>query len=138
MRVEDQYTDVLQNIEFGIVITYRNYPEMSDYNVMRMLEAIIDSYVAEKIKRPPRNFSLSDTEKTLMENVRRMCEWRMGRGGLSLISPAKEEKITPSASEVKAVDEIILCLKRILKSVRKWNKNYGRQGYLNFIVQYVK
>lgn len=135
MKVEDQYTDILQNIEFGIVITYRVYPEMSDYDVMRMLEALIDTYVAEKIGRLPRNFSLSDTEKVMMANVRRMCEWRMGRGGLGF-PPAKEKDIAPS--EPKTADEIIICLKRILKSAKKWNKMGGRQGYLNFIVQYVK
>ena len=135
MKVEDQYPDVLQNIEFGIVITYRDYPEMPDYDVMRMLEALIDTYAAEKIGRLPRNFSLSDTEKVLMANVRRMCEWRMGRGKPGL-DPAKEKEIAPS--EAKTADEIIICLKRILKSVKKWNESYGRQGYLNFIVQYVK
>ena len=36
MRVEDQYADVLQNIEFGIVTAYKSHPEMSDYDVMRM------------------------------------------------------------------------------------------------------
>jgi len=134
MKIEDQYTDVLQNIEFGIVITYNNYPEMSDYDVMRMLEAFIDAYVAEKISRLPRNFALSNTEKVLMANVRRICEWRMGRESQGL-APDKENDV--DSSEAKTTDEIIICLKRILKSVKKWNKNFGRQGYLNFIVQYV-
>jgi len=35
MRIEDQYTDVLQNIEFAIVDTYRRNPDMPDYEVMR-------------------------------------------------------------------------------------------------------
>lgn len=133
MKVEDQYTDVLQNIESGIVITYKNHPEISDYDIMRILEALIDTYAAEKIGRPPRNFSLSDTEQILMANVRKMCEWRLGRGNLSGI-PAKEKIAKPKP---KTVDEIIICLKRVLRSVEKWNKHGGRQGYLNFIVQYV-
>lgn len=37
-----------------------------------------------------------------------------------------------------SLDEIIQCLKRILKSVEKWNKHEGIQGYLRFVSQYVR
>ena len=134
MRVEDQYTDVLQNIEFGIVTTYKDYPGMSDSDVTRMLEALVDRYAAEKIGRPPRHFSLSDVEQALLENVRRMCEWRLGRG-----TPADSpEKAKEMASEPITIDEIMLCLKRVLKSVKRWNKDGGRRGYLSFVTQYVR
>jgi len=134
MRVEDQYTDVLQNIEFGIVTTYKDYPGMSDSDVTRMLEALVDRYAAEKIGRPLRHFSLSDVEQALLKNVRRMCEWRLGRGTL-VDTPEKVKEIAP---EPKTIDEIVLCLKRILKSVKTWNKEDGRQGYLKFVIQYVQ
>ncbi len=133
-RVEDQYPDVLQNIEFEIVTTYRRHPEMSDYDVMRALEALVDAYGAEKIGRPPRNVGLSDLERTLLEKLRRICEWRLGRGMLTDDS----EQARGTAGEPKTVDEIVLCLKRVLKSVRRWNKEGGRQGYLQFVIQYVQ
>jgi hypothetical protein len=131
--VEDEYMDVLQNIEFGIVTTYRGHPEMSDYDVMRTLEALIQAYAAESSGRVPRNASLSDLERTLMGNIRRMCEWRLGRG--TLPDSSGEDREAPP--EPKTVDEIVLCLKRVLKSVQKWNKAGGRQGYLHFVIQYV-
>jgi hypothetical protein len=134
VRVEDQYSDVLQNIEFGIVTTYRQYPEMVDPDVMRMLEALIDRYAAEKIGRPPRHFSLSEIEQALLENVRRMCEWRLGRGTLTE-SPEKGKELAPDPI---TVEEIILCLKRVLKSVKRWNEDGGRRGYLDFVIQYVR
>ena len=134
MRVEDQYADVLQNIEFGIVTAYKSHPEMSDYDVIRILEALIDRYAAEKIARPPRHFSLSEVEQTLLENVHRMCEWRLGRGTLT----DAPEKVKEMAPEPKTTDEIVLCLKRILKSVKRWNKDGGRRGYLKFVIQYVQ
>jgi hypothetical protein len=132
-RVEDQYADVLQNIEFGIVATYRGHPEMSDYDVMRTLEALIDNYTAEKIGRSPRDFGLSDVERLLMDSVRVMCEWRLGRGSL----PGGPASSRGTAPEPKSVDEIILCLRRILKSAKRWNRDGGKQGYLNFVIQYV-
>jgi hypothetical protein len=133
MRVEDQYPDVLQNIEFGIVTAYKSHPEMSDCDVIRILEALIDKYAAEKIGRQPRHFSLSGVEQTLLENVRRMCEWRLGRGTLT-DSPEKAKEIAP---ETITIDEIVLCLKRVLKSVKRWNEDGGRRGYLSFVTQYV-
>jgi hypothetical protein len=133
-RVEEEYMDVLQNIEFGIVSIYRERAEMSDYDVMRTLEALIDSYTAEKIGRPPRDLRLSDLEHHLMDAVRGMCEWRLGRGAL----PGGPASSGNAAPEPNTVDEIILCLKRVLKSVRRWNKEGGRQGYLNFVIQYVR
>jgi len=126
MRVEERYEDVLQNIESAIVSIYRGHPELSDYGVMRALEALIDAYSGEKIGRPPRAFRLSDLEARLKDGVREMCEWRLGR---SDPLPAEVEPIS--------VDEMILCLKRILKSVNRWNKEGGSQGYLDFIVEYV-
>jgi hypothetical protein len=134
MKVEDQYVDVLQNIELGIVTTFRNNPGMSDPDVMRMLEALIDKYAAEKIGRPPRHFPLSEVEQVLLENVRRMCEWRVGRGTLT-DSPEKTRKMAPKPI---TIDEIILCLKRVLKSGKRWNEEGGRRAYLDFIIQYVK
>jgi hypothetical protein len=129
----DEFLDVLQNIEFGIVAIYREYAEMSDYAVMRMLEALIDRYTAEKIGRPPREFGLSDVERLLLGSVRRTCEWRLGRGGV----PGDPAHVGAMAPDPKTVDEIILCLKRVLKSAKRWNKEGGRQGYLDFITQFV-
>jgi hypothetical protein len=43
----------------------------------------------------------------------------------------------PAPEPIK-VEEILLCLKRILKSVNRWNKSAGQRGYLTFIVQYVR
>ena len=134
MKVEDQYIDVLQNIELGIVITYKNNPGMSDPEVIRMLEALIDKYTAEKIGRPLRHFSLSEVEQTLLENVRRICEWRLGRGTMT-DSPEKAREMEPNPI---TIDEIVLCLKRVLKSVKRWNEDGGRRGYLDFIIQYVE
>jgi len=125
---------VLQSIEFGIVSTHREHPDMTDYAVMQVLEALIDRYKGEKAGRPPRDFRLSEVERLLEDAVRMKCEWRLGRGGLVGGPPTTED----TAMKPKTVEEIILCLKRVLKSVNKWNKEGGRQGYLNFVIAYVK
>jgi len=132
--ITDRFQDVLQNIEFAIVDTYRRHREMSDYDVERALEVLMDAYSGERIGRPPRSFRLSETEKRLVDEMRAMSEWRLGRADPPVDMPLEADQPGP---EPITVDEIILCLKRILKSVKTWNKGGGMRGYLSFIVQYV-
>jgi hypothetical protein len=130
---EEQYEDVLQNIEAAIVDVFRSQVETSDHDVMRALEVIIDDYRGENIGRPPHEVVLSEREHLLKDSVHSACEWRLGRA--TLPDGQSEEQVPPP--EPKTRDEIILCLKRILKSAKFWNKDGGRQGYLNFIDQHV-
>ena len=46
MGFEDKDLDVLQNIEFAIVSVYRERSGLSDYNVMRALDALILTFRA--------------------------------------------------------------------------------------------
>jgi len=134
MAIEEEYLDVLQNIEFAIVSAYRAHPEMLDGHVIYALETVLGSYRAEMAGRTPGEFSASPVEAALYGAIRNMCEWRLGR-----IQPNDAEAADLAhAPEPKRVDEIVLCLKRILKSVNGWNKSAGQRGYLTFIVQYVK
>jgi hypothetical protein len=129
----DKYLDVLQNLEFAVVTTYKQRSTMTDYDVMRILEALIDGYQAETIGRPPRYTPATDVEQELMDCVRGMCEWRLGRRPLSDDDRLKGMKKPDPVSR----DEIVACLKKILNSARKWNKSGGRRGYLDFVIQHI-
>jgi hypothetical protein len=74
MAVEEEYFDVLQNIEFAIVSTYHDHPEVADAHVIYALEAVINSYRAEMAGRTPEEFSASPVEALLYEAIRRMCQ----------------------------------------------------------------
>ena len=132
MTFEEEYADVLQNIEAGIVTVYRQYPDLSDHEAVRALEPLLRRYKAEKTGRVPEKISLSEREQYISNNVLNMCEWRLGRA--SVLGAGAGEKITKPLN----VDEVILCLKRVLKSVEKLNKLNGWQGYLKFVSNYVK
>ena len=82
MNIEDEYLDVLQNIEFAIISIYRKRRDFVDYSVMKALEATIDFYVAEKIKREPRDFNLNEAEQAIFENVVAFCDLRLGKSTL--------------------------------------------------------
>ena len=133
MRVEEQYLDVLQNIEAVISSTYRDHPNMTDYETERVLEAVVETYKAEQRGHTAREFSFAPIEEALYEAVHNVCQWRLGRADLST-DDAMDEAQAPKPLDT---DAILLCLKKILTSANKWTRNSGRQGYLNFITQYV-
>lgn len=133
MKFEEEYADVLQNIEMGIILAYNDQPNISDHDVRRVLEAVVDAYRAENIGREPRAVALSDDEQMIMDSVRGMCEFRLGRE-----SPIEFPSETGGEGpEPITIDELVQCLKRILKSLDRWNRSGGRQGYLNFISQFI-
>jgi hypothetical protein len=131
MRIEEEYQDILQNIEFAVACLYRRNPEMTDYAVQRTYEALVQAYTAEITGRARKPTDPSGLEAELLRDVRSMCEWRLGRREMPVMQG--------DAPKCKPIDvpTLVLCLKRLVKSVQKWNKRGGRQGYLDFMTQFV-
>lgn len=126
----ERYSDVLQNIEFAIVMYYREHPELADSNVERVLDILARIYAAETGQRKAPPVKLSALDQELFDRIRAVCEWRLGRGE----APAETRgKGTPPS---KVPEEITACLKRVRSSVKLWTKELGRQGYLNWIVTF--
>ncbi|MBN2093398.1 hypothetical protein JW964_27485 [candidate division KSB1 bacterium] len=131
MEFHEKYLDVLQNLEFAIIQVFHAHPELIDHDVINALEALASFFIAEKNNRPPRNFSLSNNAKEIFDNVKDVCHWRLGRRApITIDQPIS---LTPLS-----LDEIINCIKKIHSSAKWWNKERGRQGYLQFVSQFVK
>lgn len=131
MTLEDEYLDVLQNIEFAIVSVYKEQHDLRDLQVMRALDNLIELYRAESRGHQPKELSLPEKEAVVFERVKSMCEFRLGREKLSI----KRPDIPAGAI---TVDEILSCLRKIRRSVERWNKRGGQQGYLRFVSQFIK
>ena len=130
---EEEYQDVLQNIEFAIVSVYREDPGLLDYEVDSALNALIVAYQAEQKHRVSRPAALSPLAQEVFTRVHAMCEWRVGREEFISDEPGAE---TPHPSPV-SLEEIVACLKRVRKSVRTWTQEGGRQGYLRFVSHFI-
>lgn len=128
-KFTSEYEDVLQNIEYSIIQIHRQVT-LFDSTVMEALEALITNFKQIDQGREPQLPKLSDKGLLVFEAVRETCVLRMGE------APPGTEPL-PEDFRICSCEEIIACLKRVLKSVNKWNRNYGRQGYLNFIGQYL-
>jgi hypothetical protein len=131
MALEDVHLDVLQNIEFAIVSVYREQPGLRDTQVMRVLDALIDVYRAETRGHTPKEPSLPEPEDTVFQRTKEICELRLGRQ-----VPAVRLQV-PFEGD-KTASDIVACLRKIRRSVERWNKRGGQQGYLQFVSEFVK
>ena len=129
---EDKYLDVLQNFEFGIVQVARRHPEMLDWDALNAVEALIKTYRAKAAGREVSPPELPPLVEETYGTVWGMCEWRLGEPLFDSNDEPVEIPVEPITAE-----EILACLKRIRRSIRKWNKRGGQRGYLTFIDQFL-
>ena len=127
MRTEENYEDVLQNLEYAIVELFRRRPELLDYDVDAALEWLVARYVAELRGRDPRE-APAGIRGELAAEVAVVCEWRLGRREMPGVPPV--EPLLP-------IEALLECLKRLRKSVRRWNREGGRRGYLTFVQRFL-
>ena len=105
MNFEEEYQDVLQNIEFSVVNVYQHHTELLDYDVESVLTALVRTYQAEQSQRQVSLPRLSGLRQELYDAVETMCEWRLGRRELM---PAQETGSLPKPVAI-TVEEVIKC-----------------------------
>ena len=133
-RVEDKFLDVLQNIEFAIVGVYKLHPDMVDYDAQDAVSALLRVYQSELRKSAPPTLKLSPLAQETFEQLKSMCDWRLGRAKPEGFNRQKfGSHITPIA-----LADMVDCLKRIRRSIEMWNKEGGRRGYYEFVKEFVK
>lgn len=131
---EREYLDVLQNLEFGIILVYRKDRKLLDYDVLEAIDGLVRIYAAEERGYTPPMLRLSERAQLVFDSVKSMSEWRLGRAKFPGEPEGLEDGMIPTPSTLA---EIILCLKRISNSIRFWTKEAGRQGYLTYINRFL-
>ena len=111
--LEEEFLIELQHIETAIIDEYRQNTDLLDAHVSKVVQAVVKILQSEQKKQLPRLPRLTELQQSLFEAVKTACDERIALGNTR--------------------DEIIICLKRIQKSVTFWSKSGGRQGYLNYI-----
>ncbi len=132
--LEEQYLDVLQNLEFAIVQTARQHPELADWHAESAVSALIRLYKAEAAGDEIRDPSarLDPLAQEVYDGMHTMAEWRLGRGAAF----EKDGEPVEIPIEPTTAQEMVDCLKRIRKSIRRWTKRGGRKGYLNYVDEF--
>ncbi len=130
---EEEYLDVLQNLEFALIAVYRDDPAFTDADADAAYSAALRFYQAETKGRAAPVVRLSPLAQSAYEALQHMCDWRLGR--TQLVDADNLPLAIPL--EPKTVDEIIACLKRLRKSVEFWTKKAGRQGYVRYVDEFI-
>ncbi|MFZ6026090.1 MAG: hypothetical protein ACOYYS_00125 [Chloroflexota bacterium] len=130
---EDQYGDVLQNIEAALARVYRSKPEMTDWDTLKALDALVRAYQAEAGGHQAAPLRLNEAAQAAFDGARSMCEFRLGRTGMT----DQSGQALQLPIQAVTIPEIVACLKRIKRSAEKWQKEGGRRGYYEFIRQFV-
>ena len=141
-EIEEMYVDVLQNMEAGIVLVYRGNPDLVDWDALRAIEILIREYQSELIGRVAPQVALKPFTMSVYESVKSMCEMRLGRQKLvsnklkSFPKPLSKKKVELQMPS-KSIEEIVLCLKHVRRSIEYWNKEGGQRGYLDFVSRFI-
>jgi hypothetical protein len=125
---DEKYLDVLQNIEFAIVEVYNADKSLIDMDAKEAIDALVRYYRAVEDDRQPPDLSLSKPGARVFDAVQAICYWRLGKAPLPK---------TGEMTEAIPVSELVVCLRKIQKSITRWSGHGGRQGYLKFVSQYV-
>ena len=140
MSIEEEYLDVLQNLEEAIIGYYNQNPTLIDAEVETAISWLIKLYAAEVQGKTstypkPRGIALE-----VAHSVKEMCEWRLGREKLKVEDESgeiTEVGLKEMELEQLQLSEIVVCLKKIQSSVKFWTKKHGRQGYLKFVGKFL-
>ena len=133
MRIEEEFADVLQNIESTIVTVFDDYPDLVDRDVLTAIDRLMAAYKREKRNREGAAQAPSGRARAVYEQCRRICEWRLGR---QLLNEGESSSEEPQPGEL-SVSQLLRCLKRLRNSIRLWHKQGGRQGYLTYVRQFL-
>ena len=137
MNLPDKHLTLLHDIESPIIDLYRNYPNLKDNQVRKVLGELIKKYRAlatqRKVLEPVYS---SEIEQVLYKNIATNLERKRSSTGVP--ASEKPKSLFGRKNKEASADEIFLaCLRRVEKSVDRWNKRGGEQGYLNFVQGYV-
>ncbi|EGQ9884230.1 TPA: hypothetical protein RQJ82_004455 [Vibrio vulnificus] len=118
MKIQEKCENELKALESSIVGVFRSKPDLLDSQVARAVESMVGIFKSKVKGKPEQKPNLDGLDLHVF----------------SALDVAIKE-ISSVNSELSNND-LLECLKIIQKSIPKWTKQLGRQGYLNFVSQY--
>jgi hypothetical protein len=134
-RATDFYSDLLQNLEWVIVRHFRAHPELQDWNINKVLEAIERFHKAKRDGKVEPNLKLNAVEIVLFQDLQQVNAWFLGQSPHPKAVLAGNNSLPLPAMIPVGLDIVILCVERLMRSIKTW-RDYGVRGYLNFVDGY--
>lgn len=124
-------TDVLYHLEMIVLRGWTRDPSLIDLEVADVFDALARRYVLEERGQSTKPLRLSTKAERLYEVVLEVSEALAGRR-----SPPKETTRIPFRTDVQP-SELAASFKRLSRSVATWSERGGRQGYLEYISEFL-
>ncbi len=132
MRVEEEFENVMINIEIQVITVSNEYPELSDAGVERVYNALLSKYKAIGRGKEPKEPSFrSEAEQELFALIDTVSDLFTGVDKESELADVFEGQDEVSAENMAAI------FKRLRKSLRTWTKQGGSKGYIYYIAQFL-
>ncbi len=124
MTFEAEYQEIFQNIELEIITYARQEPELIDLEILTGVEWVARLYGGEAAGKTLSPRPINGLSAEVANRVKAKCDI------------LKQLSIDGLISTSATAAEITECLKRIQSSIKLWNKQGGRQGYLKYVSQF--
>lgn len=124
-------TDVMYHIELMVLREWARDPSLIDLEVADVFDALARRYALEERGQSTKPLRLSPKAERLYEALLEIAEAQAGRR-----SPPEETTSVPFPADVQA-SELAASFKRLSRSVATWSARGGRQGYLEYIEDFV-
>ncbi len=135
MSIEEEYSDVLQNIKQAIIADYQDNPELIDSDVETAISYLVELYGAKAQGRISGYPKPEGNAAAVVKSVKQMCNWRLGKEKIKIEDESGqifEIGLKELELERLEIPVIVDCLKKIQSSIKFWSEKHGKQGYLNY------
>jgi len=119
MKTHEKYETTLMEIETAINKVYRANRDLTDSVVIRSLETAESRYRALVRGHTLKEVTLTDLDRTVFEAMEAAC------GKWMRADPSRPGSPLDASA-------MLDCVRQLLRSAQMWNKQHGRQGYLDY------
>lgn len=141
----NNYEHILRIIELNVVMYYREHPKLADSNLEKIYNSIQRTYEKEIQEKNPPKLRFNELEQDLFDSIHHITRYFIGEAKMEVLETddnedETSEKIEDMNADFEPVSKkaIVDCMKRLRSSIKIWSGNaYGRQGYLNYISQFM-
>ena len=133
MRVEEEFENLMLNIDIQVVSISSKMPELSDFGVDKVFNAFLSKYKALWKGREPKEVSFGSPENELYLLIKDMCDFFTGDSE----TWGEGEYLIELDTEKVSYETMIAVFKRFRKSVKTWTKRGGSKGYIYYISQFL-
>jgi hypothetical protein len=130
--MKDEDLPSLRELESCILRVWDDHDEMNDYTVGRAYEAAYRYYRTVSRGGQPAPPVLTGLDLETYNAVQAVCEKLLKTGATSFKGMPKEGNTNPQTPE-----KLVEYLRELMRSVERHTKSGGRQGYLEFVGEFI-